>query len=324
MFFHKQMHTHRNKLLAAASIGALVGTGYYLFERYKESNSIKKLKPTKIVTEPYLYHAVGGFNVYKLYTILEKGILSVNASEQFDMNIVSFQAIRNFDPYENNEYKEYSLNTVSLATNKVLSDKIYAAVELSLIIEPKGLTLTRPWDCNFIDLRMKWTIPHYEIRAKWMVPSENIMGVMIPEDYLSTDLIEIPVFNRERFQTWYIQPNMINLDNFLKKEFSASLLSDPEIVNFYNIAMKYAWQDIGYHTQEKEAARVNLNRSIMRFIKDTYKKELVIEPSLVDIIHYHTKGKYPIYNTKGELITPKTDNDLQKAEPISLSLSNSM
>ena len=250
----------------------------------------QKIKETnlKINTADYLYHSLSGFDLFKLVSILENGILSKASAESRGIKISSHGR------FENGE------NRISVSTHDdeaLFPGSTYAGDHLSVIIDPKGLAVIKP---------LSDKCPLHERQIHGQISKQNIVGVMLPEAYCTKDLRELHVFNL--WNKDMLKINMNNLDRFLQIQYDSSILSDPATKNYYDEAMaleRGTLLNYFYYKTKLKQLSTNLNASIMQFIADQHKLKLgKLDITAVDIIHHHTKDKYPLFKLSGGCINP--------------------
>jgi len=272
-----------------------------IVERYRffTSNSAAhpssnpQLKENNLIinTANYLYHSLNGFDLFKLVSILKHGILSKESAELRGIKISSHGRFEN------------GANRVSVSTreDKVLfPGSYYAGDHLSVIIEPKGLSVIKPISDN---------CPLHERQVHGQISPQNIVGIMVPEVYFTKALREFQVFNVRNKDILKISIN--NMDNFMQEHFNISMLSNPTILKYYDEAMmlkRNTLREYFNYEQKVKQLNTNLNASVMEFIENQHKLKLAkTDITAIDIIQHHTKDKYPLFKVSEGYIKPMKD-----------------
>lgn len=291
-------------------LGGLLVSGLGLFIFNDKGRKKEGQEPQETIeVSDYFYHSIGGFDLYKLASILELGVLSKQAADNREV------------PTSGVERAYFRKDRVSVTTPLGLQVEAYAGGHLSFIILKANLNIMEP--SEFVDEDRIDDALSYERQIQDEIPRDNIRGIMIPDIYFSTPLTKLKVCALDE----QLVANIENLDSLIYHEFSRSLMSCPKIRQYYGEALQredaiarasYAavvdgdvlnrWQRIEAaenSCRAKNKIEADLNASIMRFIKKAYAEKLEKEnPTPVDIIYYHTRGRCELYNTSGQLFTP--------------------
>lgn len=148
-----------------------------------------------------LLHSVS-FDLYKLYSIMQNGILSKNEAEKQGINFSRNHYGYNFDDYISMTKPFY---TSSDDENSCY--RKYVERGISLIIE----------DTHYISNDALMYFNHAdEVFVKDKVPKENIKGLMVPEKYMSYQLSDLPMLPIEAKSYVNIKHCTDNLIRFLK------------------------------------------------------------------------------------------------------------
>lgn len=266
-------------------------------------------KCNRLNLDDYLYHSIGGFDLYKLDSILKHGILSLNKSKEKGIRIGTFGKGEN------------GSSNISVSTADVLSTNSYSGCQLSIIIDPKKLKIINPQDypeqftirddmffqnCTSIQGPDPSNCPNYERQICDEITKDNIIGVMIPSSYLSLKLDEIHILNEDHPNIKIYAINLINLNRFFRENKLPSIFSDKSVDEYFAemLSMKIKTDERRSEFRERKKETIhNLNHALMVFVAKIYKKLLGKESiGILDILNYHLKFKCQIYSTKGELL----------------------
>lgn len=268
-------------------------------KKIESSNTFSK----QLRTEDFLYHSIGGFDLFKLITILNHGILSLNRSKQYGIRIGSLGQGEN------------RTSSVSVSTYEVLSCNEYAGTNISIIINPVDLQILNPSDypspytindgfiiSNLTTSQMlaipdRTNCPSHERQINGEVSVKNIVAIMIPQQLLSCKLENIPILNLDHFNLKLFCINFLNLEKFFKANGLPSMFQDKAIDEAFSILLSF--KDVKYSIKNQKAkidSAHKFNKEIMRFILKEYRTLLNrTDICLLDIMEYHLKNKYPIY-----------------------------
>lgn len=238
------------------------------------------------------FHGIG-FDYFKMLSILENGILSQHAAQ--DKGIV---LNRNYGGY-NGDYQ------VSLSESPSINDTYnhgafgtYIKSGISFVVDTTGLSCFPDHSSH---------IPG-EIYANFSVPTENIIGVMLPEESLNTsiDKLSIVMFGG----TGYIDNIALSFIDKINSNFG-SIIEKNEILELIEEKKNF---DGDFFDGMMHEQKVNdkIKELITNYFAISFKDKYHLSemPTLMDTINILTEGKIPIYSTSGELLSKEVNKSL--------------
>ena len=150
-----------------------------------------------------LLHSIG-FDIYKLYSILTKGIVSKNQAEKENIFFTKNNFGYNFDDYISMIRYMYVNED-----DKTSAYKKYAKKGISFIIE----------DQDFIYNKDEMYFNHSdEVFVKDKITIDKIKGIMVPEKFLDYDIKDLPMLPLDSTSYINIKHTTDNIIRFLKTE----------------------------------------------------------------------------------------------------------
>lgn len=235
------------------------------------------------------FHGIN-FDYFKMLGILQDGILSQKAAELIGINLD-----RNYGGYNGN------INVSLCESPSIHGTYDYGAFGT---IAKDGISFV-------VDTSNKWCISDNksgivgEIYINLSVPRENILGIMLPEEYLQTSIDKLNIFGD--IGEGYVDNYALNFIDKINNQFGTNF--DKEKV-YELIEEKKKLK--GYYSERRnhiEKINQQINEIITKLFDAGFKTayNLSDSPTLFDAVTVLTKGSIPIYSSDGRLLT-KEDN----------------
>lgn len=238
------------------------------------------------------FHGIN-FDYFKMLSILQSGILSLNAA--LDNGIY---LNRNYGGYNGSSY-------ISLAESPSIHDtynhgafNIYVKNGISFVIDTSNL---------YCIPDKKSGIPG-EVYVSYSVPRENIIGIMLPEQSLQTPIIKLNIF--ANMGKGYVDSYALSFIDKINSTFKTSFGKEKIINLIYE--KKRLSGDFFDKMEQEENINKQINETITRLFDLGFKAKynLSESPTLIDAIDILTGGNIPIYSTNGELLSEEKHKNL--------------
>lgn len=238
------------------------------------------------------FHGIN-FDYFKMISILETGILSQNAATSLGISID-----RNYDGYNEN-------SQVSLSESPSIHDT-YNHGAFNAFVK-NGISFVIDTSNMYCIQDNKSGIPG-EIYVDHSVPRENIIGIMLPEQYLQTSIDKLNIFGD--MGTGYVDDYALNFVDKINSLFETSF-SNEEIIDCIEKKKNLSGDFFDKMKQEKDINQ-QINRIITKFFDLGFRTayQTPNSPTLLDTITILTDGKIPIYANNGNLITERKNKTL--------------
>lgn len=293
-----------------------VNVAAFFSKREENTQKVTQKEDLSINVKSYFYHRISGFNLFELISILNNGILSEKDEiEELKEDILKVlhkaDFVLNVEAYDD---MEKSQERIMLKIAGGDSDR----ESMSVIVDPSNF-----WVSNFLDNVYSYNnyypsfdeIPFYKRTIAGKVSPEEIVGVIVPQSYLTENLTNLHIFDSKCiYDKELLKSNMDNLNLFMQKQFGCSIFSNVAINKSYEKAMKEPDFSKGLFKIERDfqEAYDNLSCSVMKLIKSEYEKKLSkSDITAIDILHDVTQNKCRFYTPSGQFIVPLAENSLQ-------------
>ncbi len=239
------------------------------------------------------FHGIN-FDYFKMLSILRLGILSYSAAQYKGVSLK-----RNFKGYNGSFNVSLSESPSIHGTYNFGAFNSYIKNGISFVIDTSNLYC--------IPDRGESKIP-WEIYAIDHVPRENIIGIMLPEQFLQTSINQLNIFGD--IGTGFIDDYALKLIDEINLTFETSF-SKEKIIDL--IKSKKSLSGDFFDKMNKEK---NINKQINETITKLFdlgfkaKYNLSESPTLIDAINILTDGNIPIYSTTGELLSDEKRKNL--------------
>jgi len=233
------------------------------------------------------FHGIN-YDYFKLMSILETGVLSQNAAS--DIGII---LNRNYGGYNGDDRVSLSESPSIHGTYNYGAFNVFVKKGISIVIDTSDLYCIPDTKSGISG----------EIYVNYSVPRENIIGVMIPEQALQTNISQLNIF--AGMGTAYVDSYAINFINLINSTFGTTF-SNEEIIKFIELKRSLNGDFLDRYELEKDINK-RINETITRLFGLAFriKFNLFESPSLIDAITILTGGNVPIYSTSGILLDGK-------------------
>lgn len=240
------------------------------------------------------FHGVG-FDIGRLKGILDRGIVSEQSAQK-----EGYVHTRNYGGYNLQDSVSVAESPSKNNTFDYGCFKVYIKNGISFVIDnqvsykaPKG----SPQDSGYAD----------EAFIKDKVDRENIVGIMVPVEFLDTPLKDMYLLNLEKMGLIYINNRCKKILQDLQSEtgYVADVMGLEQLIKKRE---ELETQEMGYlekWNKEKEIVE-EMERLMSQHISQAYSEKLQIEnPTLRDILKIYVPEDLKVYSSDGHVVDLK-------------------